>query len=326
MIARLAYPALLTLGVLAIYWKFTLSNQFSWFDGPDHVNQVIPWLEMQAREWHAGRLPILDPHQWAGTALLAQNQPGTLHPINWILFSLPLKYGRLQIPILNGYFVLMHLIGAWCMFALARAQRISRPSSVVVALGYGCGGFMAAVQWPQMLNGVGYLPLVLLCWLRYLRQPGQYLFAATAGALTGLISLAGHHSAPELTLVLVTVVTAYRLFTRWSLPRAGRVGAGLLVYGLFFALIGAVLALPAIEFWRESLRWVGTKAPVSWNDAVPYAAHRQYSLGAASLPGFVISGFYADGPQNPFLGVTFFALAIQGYLARRGAFANLLLC
>lgn len=318
---RVLYPLAVALGVILIYWKFSLSKQFTWLDGPDHVNQVYPWLQMQAREWHRGHFPIIDPNHFAGNAFLAQNQPGSLHPLNWLLFVLPLKHGRLQIPILNGYFVLMHLIGAWSMYWLARGLRVTPWSAVVVALGYGCGGFMAEIQWPQMLNGVGYLPLVLLLWIRYLRAPGRAELAASAGAVTALISFAGHHSAPEMTLVTVAVISAAWVVRRWrkmNWPRVKRLAGGFAAFAVFFGAGGAALSLPALEFWKVALRWVNAAQPVKWDDPIPFMTHRVFSLGPASFLGFVIPGFHAESPMSPYIGSCIVALAIIGFLARRG--------
>jgi len=324
---RVLYPLAVALGVILIYWKFSLSKQFTWLDGPDHVNQVYPWLQMQAREWHRGHFPIIDPNQFAGNAFLAQNQPGSLHPLNWLLFLLPLKHGRLQIPILNGYFVLMHLIGAWAMYWLARGLRITPWSAVVVALGYGCGGFMAEVQWPQMLNGVGYLPLVLLLWIRYLRAPGRAELAASAGVLTALISFAGHHSAPVMTLVMVAVVSAYWTAARWRRmrwPRVKRLAGGFTAFAVFFGAGGAALSMPALEFWRVALRWINAAQPVKWDDPIPFLTHRVYSLGPESFLGFVIPGFHADAPLSPYIGICIIVLAIIGFLARPGVLTSLM--
>lgn len=318
---RVLYPLAVAVGVILIYWKFSLSKQFTWLDGPDHVNQVYPWLQMQAREWHRGHFPIIDPNHFAGNAFLAQNQPGSLHPLNWLLFVLPLKHGRLQIPILNGYYVLMHLIGAWAMYWLARGLRITPWSAVVVGLGFGCGGFMAEIQWPQMLNGVGYVPLVLLLWIRYLRAPGRAEVAASAGAITALISFAGHHSAPEMTLVMVAVISAGWIVSRWRRmhwPRLKRLAGGLAAFAVFFGAGSAALSLPAFEYWRVALRWINAAQPVKWSDPIPFLTHRVYSLGPESLLGFVIPGFHADAPLSPYIGVSVVTLAVIGFLARRG--------
>src|SRR4051812_11107039 len=93
--SRFAAFALLVLMLAGYYWKLTLSRQFEWMTGPDLAEQVLPWFQVQAREWHAGRLPLWDPYLWAGQPLAGQAQPGAAYPLNWLLFLLPLENGHI---------------------------------------------------------------------------------------------------------------------------------------------------------------------------------------------------------------------------------------
>src|SRR5271165_2112521 len=89
---RAAAPLLLVLIVIGFYWKLTLTNQFTWLAQPDLSSMVLPWFQLQASEWHAGRFPLWDPYAWGGQPLLAQSQPGAAYPLNWLLFLAPLKH------------------------------------------------------------------------------------------------------------------------------------------------------------------------------------------------------------------------------------------
>ncbi|MBL8242128.1 MAG: YfhO family protein [Bryobacterales bacterium] len=295
--------------VVLLFWKITLSGQFTWMNGDDTVNQVLPWLQMQAREWHRGHFPLLDFH-WSGQSLIGQSQPGATYPLNWLLFVLPFTHGRLQTPILNGYFVFIHILGAWAMFALLRTLSIARPIAAVIAVAFGAGGYMAVIDWPQMLNGAVWLPVALLFWVRFLRAPRHWLTAALAGAAAGISVLSGHHSAPIIILASVAGLTAYMLVTRgrWRMYLPG-----LALFGLFFGLLGAAQALPATEYWRVALRYVNAKEPVTFAQQIPYFVHRTFSLDAASLPGLVVNGFHREAALNPFLGLTLVVLAAIGF-------------
>src|SRR5665647_1400846 len=79
-------PAILLVIAVGFYWKLVLSSQYTWLAGNDTVNQVLPWFQFQAGEWHAGRIPLWDPFQWVGQPLLGQAQPGVAYPLNWLLF------------------------------------------------------------------------------------------------------------------------------------------------------------------------------------------------------------------------------------------------
>jgi hypothetical protein len=317
---RFAYPLLVAAAVILIFWKVTLTGQFTWMNGVDTSQQVLPWLQLQAREWHRGHFPLIDPFHWAGQSLIGQTQPGATYPLNWLLFVLPLKHGRLQVPILNGYFVFLHILGAWAMFALLRTIGLVRPIAALGAVAFGAGGYMAEIEWPQMLNGAVWLPVAVLFWLRFLRAPGRFVFAALSGAAGGLALLSGHHGAPIMILTTIAGLTLHAIIEKHRTPqRLLHVAGGLAFFGLFFFLLGAALSLPATEYWRVAYRFVNTKAPVTFDQPIPYLVHRHYSLDPASLPGLVVNGFHRDAALNPFLGVGLCALALLGFQAFRTA-------
>ena len=315
---QLVYPLLIAFGVILIFWKITLSGQFTWLNGVDNAQQVLPWLQMQAREWHRGHFPLLDPYHWAGQSLIGQSQPGVAYPLNWLLFSLPLTHGRLQIPILNGYFVFIHILGAWAMFALLRTIRIVPPVAAITAVAFGAGGYMATIEWPQVLNGAVWLPVAVLFWLRFMSAPGRFVFAALSGAAGGISVLSGHHSSPIMILAVVAGVTVYMLFERrLTRRRLLHYSGGLAAFGLFFFLLSAAQSLPASEYWRVAYRFVNSKEPVTFDQQIPYLVHRHFSLDLASLPGLVVNGFHREAALNPFLGVVLVALGAIGFHAFR---------
>ena len=90
---RLGPAALLFLIVIGFFWKITLTSQFTFLESPDQANQVLPWQQLQAAAFHRGQFPAWDPYLWGGQSLIGQAQPGTAYPLNWILYSLPLKTG-----------------------------------------------------------------------------------------------------------------------------------------------------------------------------------------------------------------------------------------
>ncbi len=71
--------------VTLFYWRLTFTHQYTWMDNPDVAYQVLPWFQLQAREWHAGHFPMWDPTGWGGQTLFGQAQPGAAYPPNWIL-------------------------------------------------------------------------------------------------------------------------------------------------------------------------------------------------------------------------------------------------
>jgi len=88
---NLRIPLLLFCITVAFSWKLVLSRQYTWLDSGDSINQVAPWLQVQAAQWHTGHFPLWDTHVQTGQDLVGQVQTGTLNPLNWILFSMPLS-------------------------------------------------------------------------------------------------------------------------------------------------------------------------------------------------------------------------------------------
>ena len=57
-VAALAFLLVVTAG---FYWKLTISRDYTYLESPDLAIQVRPWLDYQAREFHAGKM-MFPPH------------------------------------------------------------------------------------------------------------------------------------------------------------------------------------------------------------------------------------------------------------------------
>ena len=297
-------PLLLALVCTCFFWKLVLTNQYTWLESPDLAYQVLPWMQFQAAEWHAGRFPLWDPYHWAGQPLVGQAQPGAVYPFNWLLFLLPLRDGSLKFGYLHWYYVFMHWMAAVFCYWLCRDLKLSRLSSMFGGLLFALSGYMGTTGWPQMLNGALWAPLVFLFQLRALRGRMPVSSAVLSGVFLGFGWLAGHHQVP----IFVTLVTAaiwiwsilkqdsdkqsdtgnYSSFTSWFSERRRRMAMLAALAALFMFLTGAFQILPAQEYGKLAKRWVGADAPVSWNEKVPYSVHRHYSMPPTSLFGLVI--------------------------------------
>jgi hypothetical protein len=162
----LAGPAVLLLLSCGVLWKLAFTNQYTWLEGSDLSYQVLPWFQFQAGEWHAGRLPLWDPYHWGGQPLIGQAQPGAAYPLNWVLFSLPLKDGWMRQRYLHGYYVLIHCMAALFAYLLCRDLKLSRIPSIAGGILFSFSGFLGSVDWPQMLNGAIWAPVAVLFLLR----------------------------------------------------------------------------------------------------------------------------------------------------------------
>ena len=309
----LQVPLLLFLLTVGVYWKVALTSQYTWLNSPDHVNQILPWMQEEATELRHGRLPVWDMHHWGGQSLIGQDQPGVLFPLNWLLWAMPLQNGHISLVAANWYFVLIHYFAALFGYFLARDLGQSRFAASFVAAAFGLSGFMGNVNWPQMLNGGMFLPLVLLFMFRALDGRRPLFSMAAAGALAGFAMWGGHHQLPTFTLLAVGfLLLFYVLFRELRLRTAALLGAVCLVFTVF---AGAPQLLPSYEYWSRSLRWVGSKDAVGWHDKVPYVVFNLYSFSPAQLANFVLPGWQPIG--TPFVGVAVLSLAIVAVCAAR---------
>ena len=308
-IERRAVWILLALTVL-FYWRYAFFGEsFTYLDTPDGANQVLPWLQVQARGWHEGVLPMWDPHHWGGQSLFGQMQPGAAFPLNWPLFWAPLADGLIQLKYIHWHRVVMHSLTALFMFGLARELGRSRTASLFAGLAWTCLGYVATTGWPQILHGAIWAPLIFFCFHRMTRA-GDWRWAVLCGGAAGASILSGH---PRVPLFVWMALTA--AFVWWGHRRATK---AVLLYGLVATtafLVGALQILPAWEFGRDSVRWVGLEAgPIGFEDRIPYFIDEGLRLNPVHILGTVIAKI--PFPGDPFVGWTVVALALIAILAK----------
>jgi len=302
-------PLILFLIVIGYYWRIVLAAQYNWDDNPDLVNQVLPWFAAQARAWHSGQFPLWDPYHWLGQSFVGQVQPGVMYPLNWLLFLLPMHDGYLALGFVNWYYVLIHYIAVLFSYALCRDLGLSRRASLFGAAAFGLSGYMAAVVWPQMLNGACWAPLVFLFFFRILRHQNAFRNAVYCGAAFGFSFLSGHHQAPIFIGLALAASWCYYLFICRREDRFTFGVKAALLTGLFTVLVSAAQMLPAIEYGRRALRWVGDNQPVGWKQLVPYSVHSQLALAPSHLVNILVP---LDGRPECFVGWAVFTMAIFG--------------
>ncbi|MEO8129392.1 MAG: hypothetical protein ABI822_19975, partial [Bryobacteraceae bacterium] len=304
-LARLRFlsaPAILFLISMAFCWKLVLTNEYTWLESPDLANQVLPWYQFQAGEWHQGRFPLWDPNHWAGQPLLGQAQPGAVYPLNWLLFSVPLRHGWIRQPALHWYFLLIHFLGALFTYALCRDLGRRRSASILAGCVFAYGGFVGTNDWPQMLNGAIWAPLVFLFLLRSVRGDRTLASACLSGAFLGVSWLSGHHQIPIFVTLTAGAVWIYYIVKDLRLLRPA------VLFGVFLFLTGALQTLPAYEYGKLSYRWVGLDEPIPWNVKVPYSIHSKFSTSPETLLGILFPGMHLH--TDPYMGVLAISLAL----------------
>jgi hypothetical protein len=312
-IGRWPAALLLVAVIIGFYWKLVFTDQFTWLSGFDTAAQVLPWLQLQAGEWHQWRIPLWDPYTWAGQPLIGQAQPGVAYPLNWLLFALPLKQGWLKQVHLHWYFVIIHLLAGWFAYRLARELKCRRLPAVFGAAVFSLSGWLGSTEWPQMINGAVWAPLVFLYLLRAIRPSGSSLPPAILGGFfLGCAWLSGHHQIPIFTSLACAGVWIWAIWTYrdHERPAGLRLLPAFCLFWILAVCTGALQILPAQEYGNLSVRWVGVPDPIGWAAKVPYSVHREYSLHPVSLLGVIFPGMTIHA--DPFLGVAALSLAILG--------------
>ena len=308
-LAAIRVPCLLLFLVVLAHWKLVLSNQYTWLDTPDIARQVLPWMQYQVGELQQGRIPLWDPHSWGGQPLLAQAQPGTANPVNWLLFAMPTRHGWIKQAVLHWYFVLIHWAAAVFFYLFMKSLGCQTAAAVIGGLVYTLGGFMNYVDWPQQKMGGLWTPLVFLHVFRALRDDSYWRSVGLAGLFLGLSVLTGHHVAPIFVALAVSGIWIWEILGREGDSRR-RLLVGLAAMGLVAGLVGAVQILPALEYSKLALRWVGMSEPVAHDQPVPYSIHAAYGIQSFALLGTVLPGIHRH--TNAFMGLLAVLLAISG--------------
>ncbi len=302
---RFAPLLLLFLLCVGFYWRLTLTSQYSFLDSPDLAQFDFPRLHLQAAEWRHLRLPLWDPYQWIGQPFLGQVS-GVAYPANWLLALAPFREGKLSVTTVHWYLVLIHFQAALFAYWLCRDWKRSRGASILGGLTFSLSGFMASTEWPQILNGAVWLPLVVMFLFRAMRGKQAEFSATISGALLGVMWWSGHHEVPIYVSTAVAGVWAVALWrgVRWQL--AALAAAALL-------LVGAWQILPAQEYAPLAKRWAGVADPLRWNEPIPYAVHEKFAWRWDAIWGLVMAR-----PRvhiDPFVGVVGFSLVVLGVLA-----------
>src|ERR1700722_10391645 len=340
---KLAGPGLLLVISLLFHWKLVLTNQYTWLEAGDIGSLILPWFQFQAGEWHHWRFPMWDPYSWTGQPLFGQAQPGAAYPINWLLFSMPLKHGWMRQDVLHWWYVLVHYLAGLSAYALCRDLGRSRLASVLGGIGFSLAGYVAYTDSPQMLHGAVWAPLVFLFLFRVergeqnryrqqisepppsrdgviapgvrqgIRLPtnsqGRVASAVLSGFFLGVTWLAGHHQM-QIFLSLAVAGMWVWIVASSQKPVARMVWLAVVAF-LMTGVTSAFQTLPEAEFGRLAVRWVGADEPQGLAETVPYLVHAQYALKPISLIGIFVAGM-EHGAFNAFVGIAAFALAILG--------------
>ncbi len=298
-------------GVVSVFSKLVLTDQYTFLAHPDGASEVLPRLQAQVYAVRHGSIALWDPFSFLGMPLIGQMEPGIANPFNLLLAIAPLKDGRIQIYFIGLWFVALHCFAAIFAYLLVRDLGVSRGAGVIAGVFYATSGFMGTIHWPQFFEATMLAPLVFLFLLRAMRGRAPLKNAAWAGVFLGISWTGGHH-VPALVLTLTAFAVASSMFFRAGYRKQAAIRFATML--LFMALISAVQLLPSFEYGRRAIRWTDS-GPLGWADQIPFPEHEKYGLSPSDLLHFVWPGLPNGG--DPFVGVLALSLAA---LAIWGAF------
>lgn len=233
----------------------------------DVTYQIEPWLLFARRELRAGRLPLWNPHQFAGTPFWANGQSAPLHPLHLLFAVLPtglLPLGWILLPWLR---LVVAGLGAR---ALARALGVGETGALYAALSFALSGMLVGFALYPMGNALALVPWVLAATERLVRrweddEGGSSLagLAAAAGwlaAAVGLQLLGGHPATAVHTGLLSVLFLAVRLGPRRLVGAARSLLPAWALAWLVGAAVAAVHLVPFAMLLGETSRWQGWEA------------------------------------------------------------------
>jgi len=271
--------------VLVFYHPLVSSKRLT--NGADMTSLFYPLRYILAESLHSGIIPLWNPYKFGGAPFLATMQTGVFYPVNWLFF--------LIFPIITGINVciLFHLVllGYFCFLLFVLGFEVMPSVALVFALIIPLSGLVQAqVEHLAALIAIAWLPLIILSFIRFLKQKSfsyLLLFIIT----TALQILAGHPQYVAYTFFFLFLYAIYWLLTDRTHSLKDRIDLLLTIIGaIVFALfLSAVQLLPTLAHSRLTYRAIS---------GFGYAA--SFSMPPKFLATLIHPGFFRHpiGHQN----------------------------
>ena len=286
----------LTLLPFLFFWRLFAWREVDrmWLPDGDLTQQYFPLRVIAAREIAAGRLPLWNPHMFAGQPGLADSQMAALYPINFIS---ALMLGWLNRPFTLAVFqlqiVLHYALAALFTFAFAYRLTRSRFAAWVAALTFTFGGYLISypAQQPAILESAVWLPLVLLL-LDWAAEPPARITRtiaglALAGASMALSILAGH---PQTFIYVFYSALAYWIYLTIAHARrraddGERKVSSILLLSLFVAFVAFAVGIAAVQL-LPTLEFTGLSTRAQTGYAFTSSGFAPYEIITLLIPGY----------------------------------------
>lgn len=248
----------------------------------------LPQKALVAEAWRSGTLPLWNPNLHGGMPLLADISNSALYPSNLLYLLMP------TVQAFNLDIVLHTIAASIAAYLLARTVGLGQIAAWITGIGFAyCGFALSLTNFLVVHLARPYLPLMLLCWHRFLTGGGPRWWIATV-VLGGLQVLAG---GPE--MIAITHLT----LGIWTL---GHVGAQARKLGRslasLLAMTTAVIGLSAVQL----LPMLDLVAGGERGSGFRYDDWSRWSLPLWRLPELVVAGFF--GPVDTYAATDYWGM------------------
>lgn len=241
-------PLFLALAPFAFHWRlFAPGSHRRWLEDGDFVDQFFAFASFEVAELAAGRVPLWNPHAYAGSPFWADVQAAVAYPPSLAVALLSAATGGLRLAALQAEAVAHLALGSLLMLALARRLVGGWFGPAVAALCWSLGGYLTGYPMLQLavLEAVVWLPLALLGADTALG--GRRTWPLLPLGL-GMAVLAGH---PQTALHVLYATAAFVAWRAWPLGAGGASRRRALRRALPRLVAGATLGagLSAAGWW-----------------------------------------------------------------------------
>ncbi len=219
----------------------------------DLVTQFYPWRTYLSRSFHAGRIPLWNPHNQLGIPFVGNSLGAVFYPPH-------LLYALLPVPVAwTAIFVLRTFFAALFTWLLARRLGASTAAALTAAVAFSLCGQITAFQGFGQVDGTFWLPLLLLM-VERLRERSDLRTIVLTGITFALPALSG---ALEAAFHVTLMACAWALFRlvwpdrRVNPSPAMRYVIAFCACGVVAASLSMVQILPTTEWLGQTARTLG---------------------------------------------------------------------
>lgn len=294
----LNYAGLLLIGLLT-YWPlslgiFPVKN--------DAIHYFLPFRFHVSEAIRNGEWPFWSPYLYNGFPLAGDMQSGAWNPVVWFL-SL---FSRYDLTVFHIETLLYIFLAGAGMYRLVHLFTKDTRTSFLTGTAYMLSGFMLSGQLINWLAAAAFIPIVLLFYIRLLRE-FNYTLALKTGCSLYLLFTSAYPSFFLLTGYLLAALALFRLLAWIRLPGSDKTSwvKPVLVHGLLL-FVFITLSLPAILSFADLLPYYQRGNGISYTEASTNSFNWRYlvSLFFPSAISQQYAGVFTDPNfRNLYMGI-----------------------